>query len=93
MPIIYEIIPRQNLAWRYILIEKNENYVNNNLDGKAKLLMICMMFLCLILFLWIVYSFYGFYNTWQKPPQNIGTDSYIDKAGFDEVKLILESRK
>lgn len=76
------------------MTEKNGNkIINNNPESKTKLLMILTIILCVILFLWISYSFYGFWKEWKSPPKNVDTNSYIDKAGLSEVKSILEGRK
>lgn len=68
--------------------------MNNNHSQKCiNILSIIALLTVLLILSWVIFSGYKFYQTFTKPVQGSFSETFIDKSGLKEVKLILEKRK
>lgn len=67
----------------------------NKVEGAkyVKIMSIISLIVSLSIILWLIYSFYVMYHKLNQPVQNVAYESYIDKAGLEQVKYKLGERK
>lgn len=78
------------LEWRCILTNL---FLSKDLHKPIKILTVLFLILSFVLIIWTGYSLYNFYKEYKKEPTITESESYIDKKGIEQVKLILEERK
>jgi len=59
---------------------------------KVKLILVITILSGLFIFMYFLYSLSMFVSKYNKAPENIGSDSFIDIKGLDEVKLKLDKQ-